>query len=70
MEDVMEYTERDLRVNSVGYESLVWVNDEQGKEYSCSIDRIRGGIKSFNDLTDRERASCVNVNSIVGTERW
>lgn len=66
----MEYSERDLGVHNVGYESLVWVNDDNGKEFSCSLDRIRGGIKSFRDLTDHEKASCMDVNLIVGTERW
>jgi len=66
----MNLSERDIGMNNVGYESLVWVNDDNGKEFSCSLDRIRGGVKSFHDLTDHERASCMDVNSIVGTERW
>ena len=66
----MEFTERDLRVNAVGYESLVWVRDDNGKEFSCSLDSTRNGIRSIDDLTDHERASCMDVSLIVGTERW
>jgi len=66
----MNIAERDLVLNKVGYESLIWVNDDAGKEFSCSLDRMRGGVQSLHDLTEHERASCVDVNSIVGTERW
>ena len=66
----MEFTERDLRVSAVGYESLVWVRDDNGKEFSCSLDRNRNGIRSMGELTDHERASCMDVSLIVGTERW
>lgn len=66
----MEFTERDLRVNAVGYESLVWVRDDSGKEFSCSLDSARNGVRGIGDLTDHERASCMDVSMIVGTERW
>lgn len=66
----MNFSERDLGLKNVGYESLIWVNDDNGKEFSCSLDKIRGGVKSIHDLTDHERSSCMDVNSIVGTERW
>ena len=66
----MEFTERDLGVNSVGYESLVWVRDNNGKEFSCSLDNGRSGVHNISDLTDHERASCMDVSQIVGTERW
>lgn len=66
----MEYTERNPRVNAVGYESLVWVQDDNGKEFSCTLDTSRNGVRSINDLNDHERASCMDVNLIVGTERW
>ncbi len=66
----MEYNERDRNVQSVGYESLVWVRDDEGHEFSCSLDTSRGGVNSLDDLTEHERASCMDVNSIIGTERW
>ena len=66
----MEFTERNPRVNAVGYESLVWVRDEAGRELSCSLDSARSGVHSIHDLSEHERASCLDVSGIVGTERW
>jgi len=63
----MEFIERDPEVNSVGYESLVWVEDDSGNEFSCSLDSTRSGVQSIGDLTDHERSSCTNINQI---ERW
>ncbi len=53
-----------------GYESLVWVNDKDGKEFVCSLDSNRESPKKYDDLSEHERQSCRNVNEIVGTERW
>ena len=66
----MDFNERDKNIGSVGYESMVWVRDGEGREFSCTLDKSRGGVNSLNDLSERERASCMNVNQIVGTERW
>ena len=52
-----------------GYESLVWVNDRNGKEYVCYLENIEN-IRSFDQLSDDERKQCSDVNQIVGTERW
>jgi len=52
-----------------GYESLVWVNDKDGKEYVCSLENLKSGT-SFEQLSDEEKANCSDVNQIVGTERW
>lgn len=51
-----------------GYESLIWLNDKDGKEYVCEIDSA--DKKSFDQLTDEEKKHCSDVNQIVGTERW
>ncbi len=53
-----------------GYESLVWIRDKDGKEYACSIDALRGNVKEGHELTDEEKANCLDVSQIVGTERW
>ena len=66
----MEFTERDSRIGSVGYESMVWVRDNEGREFSCTLDRSRGDVRTLNDLSEHERSSCMNVNQIIGTERW
>lgn len=69
-EDVMEYKERDAKITSVGYESLVWVRDDEGKEFSCSLDTNRGNVNKFDELTEHEKKSCMDVSQIIGTERW
>jgi len=52
-----------------GYESLSWINDENGREFVCSLDNSPNG-KTFEQLSDEEKAKCTDVNQIVGTERW
>ena len=49
-----------------GYESMVWVNDKEGREYVCYLDDIH----NENELTEEERAKCMDVNLLIGTERW
>lgn len=49
-----------------GYESMVWVRDNDGKEYACYLD----DINNLEDLTEEEKAKCLDVNQILGTERW
>ncbi len=66
----MEFTERDNTIGNVGYASMVWVNDDNGREFSCTLDSSRGGVRSLSDLSDHERSSCMDVNLIIGTERW
>ncbi len=66
----MEFNERDKSIGDVGYESMVWVHDDKGREFNCTLDHARSGVKSLDDLSEHERASCMNVNSIIGTERW
>ena len=66
----MEFTERDRNIGNVGYESMVWVRDDDGREFSCTLDSSRGGIRSLSDLSEHERSSCMDVSLIVGTERW
>ncbi len=52
-----------------GYESLVWIHDNKGKEYVCSLDNS-DNTESFEQLSDEEKTKCSDVNQIVGTERW
>lgn len=53
-----------------GYESLAWIKDKIGKEYVCPISVLKGDISDRVELTEEERQACMNVNLIVGTERW
>ncbi len=61
----MESTNREI----AGYANLAWVHDETGREYSCSLDTVRT-VHALDDLSDHEQKSCIDVSSIVGTERW
>ena len=53
-----------------GYRSLVWLNDKNGKEYVCNIDVLKGNRKNGGMIKDEEKPRCLDVNGIVGTERW
>ncbi|ADW18294.1 hypothetical protein Despr_2149 [Desulfobulbus propionicus DSM 2032] len=52
-----------------GYESMVWIRDKDGKEYACYLKDIKN-IKRKEDLSEDEKAKCLDVSQIVGTERW
>lgn len=49
-----------------GYESMVWVRDNDGRELVCYLDDIR----DEHNLTADERAKCMDVSLLIGTERW
>lgn len=53
-----------------GFGNLVWVRDKDGKEYACSVEALKGNIKTKDELSEEEKASCMDVSTIVGTERW
>lgn len=53
-----------------GYESLIWLNDKDGKEYVCSLDAIRKNFTEADGLTEEQRRKCFDVSTIIGTERW
>jgi hypothetical protein len=49
-----------------GYESMIWVKDRDGKQISCYLE----DIKNPENLTEEEKAKCMDVNALIGTERW
>ena len=49
-----------------GYESIEWIRDEDGKEYACYLE----DINDKEHLTDEDKAKCLDVNNLIGTERW
>ena len=49
---------------------MVWIRDIDGKEYACYLDDVKGRIQKKEDLTEEEKAKCLDVSQIVGTERW
>lgn len=54
----------------VGYESLAWIKDKNGKEYVCPIEVLKGDTRDRFELNEEERRECMDVNQIIGTERW
>jgi hypothetical protein len=52
------------------YGSLAWVNDKEGHEFVCTVDKDHLKETKFENLNDNEKSTCQNVNQIVGTERW
>ena len=58
----MNYTEN----TGGGYESMIWVQDRDGRQFSCYLK----DIKNPEELTDEEKAKCLDVNTLIGTERW
>jgi hypothetical protein len=56
----------DDEFNRGGYESMVWVQDREGRQFSCYLD----DIKNSAEITEEEKARCMNVNNLIGTERW
>lgn len=56
--------------NKGGYESMVWVRDKNGREYACYVDALKGNLKTKDELTVEERATCMDVSELIGTERW
>ena len=57
------------RENSGGYESMVWVNDRLGREFACYEKDIKNS-EYFEELPEEIREQCLDVNMLIGTERW
>lgn len=53
-----------------GYDSLAWIKDKSGKEYVCPISVLKGATSKQKELSEEERKQCMDVNQIIGTERW
>ena len=57
-------------MNGYGYESLVWIRDENGKEFYCPAEAVREDFTDGAELNNREQAAYTDVNHIIGMERW
>ena len=53
-----------------GYESIVWVTDREGREFACPMEVVQRDPLERRDLSEAEREKCMNVNLLIGTERW
>ena len=60
----------DEEYNKGGYESLVWIRDKEGKEYACKAEALKGNLKTKDELNEDEKANCMDVSQLIGTERW
>jgi hypothetical protein len=58
----MEYLEN----VKAGYAAMVWINDSEGREFACHID----DLENPEAIREEEKARCLNVNALIGTERW
>ncbi|MGB3224669.1 MAG: hypothetical protein WBB23_17835 [Desulforhopalus sp.] len=47
------------------YQSMVWVKDNNGKEYACYL----GDLKDKDNLTEEEKAKCMDVSQVLG-DSW
>ena len=47
---------------------MIWVQDKEGKEYACYIDDVKN-IKRKEDLTEEEKAKCLDISQVVG-DSW
>lgn len=52
-----------------GYESMFWVNDRRGKEFACYFSDVNN-FEHLEELPEELREKCLDVNTIIGTERW
>lgn len=50
--------------------SMAWVNDKEGHEFVCTVDKDHLKEKKYENLRKDERETCQDVNQLVGTERW
>ena len=55
--------------NSGGYESMVWINDRNGREFACYNNDVNR-FEHFAELPENLREKCLDVNTLIGTERW
>jgi len=50
------------------YQNMVFVNDQNGKEYACYASDLQSHQKGA-DLTDNERKRCTDLSLVLG-DSW
>ena len=50
------------------YQNMVFVNDQNGKEYACYSSDLQSDKKG-SDLTDNERKNCTDLSLVLG-DSW
>lgn len=56
------------QIISQEFNKIVWVRDNQGAEYSCTVDQDRK-VRNKEDLTSNEQKSCMDLNVVLG-DSW
>lgn len=49
------------------YKKIVWVRDEEGKEYACYAGDLKNG--SGNGLSQEEKRNCLDTSQVLG-DSW
>ncbi len=50
------------------YQKMVWVQDKDGKEYSCYLDDVRN-LDKQKGLTAEQKSRCLDTSQISG-DSW
>ena len=50
------------------FNRMVWVNDENGAQYSCYADTPETILRK-EDLSKEEQSKCMNLNEVLG-DSW
>jgi len=56
------------QIISQEFNTMVWVQDNKGTEYACTIDQNRN-VKNKEELSQKEQKSCLNLNTVLG-DSW
>ena len=59
----------DYREHSGGYESMTWISDRKGREFACYLRDVEH-FDNFEEIPADLKEKCLDVNTLVGTERW
>jgi hypothetical protein len=55
-------------VISKEYQRMVWVNDKDGKEYSCYFDDVKD-FDSKKGLNPQQKSRCLDTSQVAG-DSW
>ena len=56
------------QIISKEYQSMVFVHDQNGKEYACYAGDLKN-LKPGEDLTENERQKCTDLSLVLG-DSW
>lgn len=51
------------------YQQIVWVDDDQGRQFACYVDELKGDGKNKHKLTEDEKRRCLDVSQVLG-DSW